>query len=146
MDHHPNVNSSFVQIDPNITSSFVSMGVNSTHTHNSASTASAPVNRRHEAPPRQTTSLDDAPPQHPKPRKNHLVQLLAIATRHKQRRPPSSFREKRLNDAARSLNKLKVGELKNMLDSLGVDSSGFLEKKEFVEALSETRVDGTVLK
>jgi hypothetical protein len=51
-------------------------------------------------------------------------------------------REKRLEEEMAKCQSLKIGELKKELEALGVSTSTFFEKSEFVRALAEARVDG----
>ena len=51
-------------------------------------------------------------------------------------------RDERLRQETDKANKLRVGELKEKLQSMGVNTKTFLEKSEFVKALAEAIVDG----
>jgi len=50
-------------------------------------------------------------------------------------------KQRRMKEMIKSCESLKVRELKTMLKSLGVSSSGFVERKEMVRALAKARVN-----
>jgi len=52
-------------------------------------------------------------------------------------------RQDRLQDEMKKCESLKLSEMKKELESLGIATTSFLEKSEFVRALAEARVDGT---
>lgn len=51
-------------------------------------------------------------------------------------------RDQKIAEEKLKCNKMKVGELKKELESLGISTKSFFEKTEFVQALAEARVDG----
>lgn len=51
-------------------------------------------------------------------------------------------REERLAEEIETCSKMRNSELKKELESLGISTSSFFEKSEFVQALAEARVDG----
>lgn len=51
-------------------------------------------------------------------------------------------REQRIAEEKLKCDKMKVGELKKELESLGISTKSFFEKTEFVQALAEARIDG----
>jgi hypothetical protein len=54
----------------------------------------------------------------------------------------TSSREKQLQAEIAKCQGMKIGELKKELESLGMSTTTFFEKSEFVRALAEARVDG----
>lgn len=55
---------------------------------------------------------------------------------------PKGTRSERLAEEIEKCKKLKVGDLKRELESLGISTKSFFEKTEFVRAVAEARVDG----
>jgi len=51
-------------------------------------------------------------------------------------------RDEKIKDEMEKCKKMKVGELKKELESIGVSTKSFFEKSEFVRAVAEARVDG----
>jgi len=54
----------------------------------------------------------------------------------------TTSREKRLEVEIAKCQGMKIGELKKELEALGISTTTFFEKSEFVRALAEARVDG----
>jgi len=64
---------------------------------------------------------------------------------HEERKEEETMKMEQLEEAIKSCESLKIGELVQMLESLGVLSEGILEKEELVRVLAEARVSGTII-
>lgn len=59
---------------------------------------------------------------------------------------PTANRSEKIEDELKKIESLSAKEMKKELESLGVSTKSFFEKREFAQALAEARVDGVTAK